>query len=106
MKWELPEKAWAMASDRDELTPEEARSDHWEMLRFLGLNAAFGAFLGVAVAFLLIWLDIGGLGSHIARAQNPILPAVLIAAPLALTFAAAVTASAIMLMPYKRKKER
>lgn len=95
-----------MTPDRDELTPEEARRDHWEMLGFLALNAAFGAFLGAGITFLLIWLDIGGLGTRIARAQNPVLPAVLIGAPLALTFAAAVTASAIMLMPYKKKKHR
>ena len=43
-----------MNTDRDELTPEEARRDHWEMLRFLGTNALFGAGLGLAVAVLLI----------------------------------------------------
>lgn len=95
-----------MAPDRDELTPEEARRDHWEMLRFLAINAAFGALLGAGITFLLIWLDIGGLGTRIVHAQNPVLPAVLIGAPLALTFAAAVTASAIMLMPYRKKKQR
>ncbi len=95
-----------MMHDRDELTPEEARRDHWEMLRFLAFNAAFGALLGVGVTVLLIWLDVGGLGTRIVHAHNPILPAVLIGAPLALTFAAAVTASAIMLMPYRKKKQR
>ncbi|GEO85354.1 MULTISPECIES: hypothetical protein [Alphaproteobacteria] len=95
-----------MNSDRDELTPEEARRDHWEMLRFLAGNALFGAALGLVVAGMLMWFDIGGLGRHLARARNPVLPAALIAVPLALTFAAAVTASAIMLMPYKKKKQR
>lgn len=95
-----------MNTNRDELTPEEARRDHWEMLRFLGTNALFGAGLGLAVAVLLIWLDIGGLGSHLGHSRNPYLPAAMIAIPLALTFAAAVTASAIMLMPYKKKKQR
>jgi hypothetical protein len=95
-----------MAPDRDELTPEEARRDHWEMLRFLAGNALFGAGIGMMVAVALIWLDIGGLGNHLARARNPFLPAAMIAVPLALTFAAAVTASAIMLMPYKKKKQR
>lgn len=95
-----------MSSDRDELTPEEARRDHWEMLQFLGGNVLFGVCLGLAVAAMLIWLDIGGLGSHLARSRNPYLPAAMIAIPLALTFGAAVAASAIMLMPYKKKKQR
>lgn len=90
----------------DELTPEEARRDHWEMLRFLALNAIVGATLGVGLAAALIVLDIGGLRTHLGRVENPVLPAALIAIPLALTFAAAVTGSAIMLMPYKKKKQR
>lgn len=90
----------------EDLTPEEARRDHWEMLRFLAFNAAFGAFLGLCFTALLILLDIGGLGSHLARSARPLLPAAMIAIPLALTFAAAVTGSAIMLMPYKKKKAR
>ncbi|MNL69911.1 hypothetical protein D3C87_1948350 [compost metagenome] len=90
----------------DDLTPEEARQDHWEMLRFLALNALMGAGLGLSVAGALIWLDIGGLATHLGRSRSPILPALMIALPLALTFAAAVTASAIMLMPYKKKKQR
>lgn len=95
-----------MNPNRDELTPEEARRDHWEMLWFLGVNVLFGVGLGLAVAVMLIWLDVGGIGSHLARSRNPYLPAAMIAIPLALTFGAAVTASAIMLMPYKKKKER
>ncbi|MBO3758530.1 hypothetical protein J5J10_17835 [Ciceribacter sp. L1K23] len=89
-----------------ELTPEEARRDHWEMLRFLATNAGFGFFLGLGVSAMLFFFDIGGLGTHLGRAREPILPAVLISIPLALTFGAAVTASAIMLMPYKKKKQR
>jgi len=92
--------------DRDELTPEEARRDHWEMLRFLALNALCGAGLGLAVAIALIGLDIGGLRTHLGRASNGILPALMLIVPMALVFAAAVTASAIMLMPYKKKKQR
>lgn len=88
-----------------ELTPEEARKDHRDMLRFLALNAVFGMVLGAAFAAVLIFLDVGGLGTRIMRAQNPWLPLVLTTFPMALTFGGAVTASAIMLMPYKRRKE-
>ncbi|MCG6858679.1 MAG: hypothetical protein LJE67_11510 [Salaquimonas sp.] len=86
-----------------EPTPEELRRDHWQMLGFLALNAAIGVFAGIGVAAALIWLNIGGLGDRIAHASNPFLPILLITAPLALTFGAAAAASAIMMMPYKRK---
>lgn len=88
---------------KPKMTPEEARRDHWLMMRFMALNAVFGVFLGLMIAALLIYLDIGGIGTRILHASNPILPIVLIAFPLALTFGAAVTASAIWLMPYERK---
>ena len=89
--------------DKPEMTPEDARRDHWQMLRFMGLNAAIGMLLGVFVAALLMILDIGGIGTAISHAANPILPVVLIAFPMALVFGAAVTASAIWMMPYQRK---
>ena len=88
---------------RPRMTPEDARIDHQQMLRFMALNAAFGIFLGLATAALLIGLNIGDIGTRIFHAQNPVLPIVLIAFPLALTFGAAVSASAIWLMPYERK---
>ncbi len=96
----------AMRPDPDELTPEEARRDHWDMLRFLALNAAFGAMLGLVTSGAILWLDFGGVGTSLARASHPVLPALMMTVPLALTFAAAVTASAVMLMPYKKKKQR
>ncbi len=89
----------------DDMTPEEARRDHQEMLWFMALNAAFGMGLGIAVAVALFWFNLYGLGTHIARSQTPILSFIMVAFPLALTFGGAVTASAIMLMPYKRKKQ-
>ena len=88
--------------DRDP-TPAEHRRDHWQMLGFLALNALIGIFAGIGVAAALIWLDVGGLGDRIAHAANPFLPILLITAPLALTFGAAAMASAIMMMPYKKK---
>lgn len=95
-----------MKRQSDDLTPEEARRDHWDMLRFLAMNALFGAGLGLLVGIAIFWLDIGGLGSSLSRSSNPVLPALMMIIPLALVFAAAVTASAIMLMPYRKKKQR
>ncbi|SIR07680.1 hypothetical protein SAMN05880590_111144 [Rhizobium sp. RU35A] len=90
----------------EELTPEEARADHWHMLRFLAGNALFGFALGLSIAGAMIAFDLGGLGSRIVRSQHPWLVCFILATPLAFTFSGAVTASAVMLMPYKRKKDR
>ncbi|MBC2771261.1 hypothetical protein H6M51_00200 [Rhizobium sp. AQ_MP] len=95
-----------MPQHSDDLTPEEARRDHWDMLGFLALNATLGAALGFAVACGIVWFDIGGVGKSLSRSSHPVLPTIMMAVPLALTFAAAVTASAVMTMPYRKKKQR
>ena len=92
-----------LANRLPQMTPENARADHWSMLRFIGVNAAAGAVFGLLVAFALLWFDAGGLGTLVARSSDPVLWILLLAGPLALTFAAAVAGSAIMLMPYTRK---
>jgi len=86
-----------------DLKPASARLDHWRMVRRLGLNAAFGACLGIAVGVSLICLDIGGIGSRIARSSTPWLASLILVAPLAFTLGGAVAASFIMLMPYERE---
>lgn len=90
-------------SRKPKLTPEEARRDHWEMLRFLGLNALLGIVIGVSVGIALIALDIGGLRGLIMRAANPILPLVLVLVPFACLFGGAAAASAILTLPYESK---
>lgn len=92
-------------SMHEELTPEEARADHWHMLRFLAGNALFGFALGLCIAIAMIAFDLGDLGTRIARSRHPFLVFFILATPLSFTFAGAVTASAVMLMPYKRKKD-
>lgn len=90
----------------DDLTPEEARRDHCDMLRFLAINAGFGGLLGFVVAAVLVWIDVGGIGGGLLRSHQPVLAALMLFLPLGLLFAAAVTASAVMLLPYKKKKQR
>ena len=92
-------------SVHNDLTSDEASRDHREMLWFLAINAAFGMALGLCVASTLFWFNLYGLGTLIGRSQQPLLSFMMIAVPLALTFGGAVTASAIMLMPYRRKKQ-
>lgn len=73
------------------------------MLRFLGINAAGGAAIGLMLTAMIIYFDLGGLGTRIARSDGAILPILLLALPLAVTFAAAAAGSAIWLMPYEPK---
>jgi len=91
-----------MTPFKPKITPEEARRDHARMLRFLALNAALGMALGLAVAAAMLLLDVGGIGSRVARSANPVLPLLLIGFPMALVFGGAVTATAIWTMPYER----
>ena len=64
--------------ERPELTPEEARKDHWHMLRFMMLHALVGGLIGAATAAAVILLDIGGIGTRIARAADPVMPVLLL----------------------------
>lgn len=90
-------------SRKPKLTPEEARRDHREMLRFLGLNALLGIFIGTGVGIALIALDIGGLRGLIMRAASPVLPLFLVLVPFASLFGGAAAASAILTLPYESK---
>ncbi|MFK0337987.1 hypothetical protein ACIQT7_12020 [Agrobacterium deltaense] len=88
---------------KPKMTPEAARLDHRQMLRFMALNAAVGVLIGVCVGAALIFLDIGGLGARIGRAANPVVPVLLVVMPIASLFGVAATASAILMMPYEKK---
>jgi hypothetical protein len=81
---------------KPKLTPEEARKDHWQMLRFMAL-------IGALTAIAIIWLDIGGIGARIDRAANPVIPILLLVAPFSFVFGGVVTASALLTMPYEKK---
>lgn len=85
------------------MTPEAARLDHRQMLRFMALNAAIGVLIGIGVGAALIFLDVGGLGERIGRAANPVVPVLLVVMPIASLFGAAAAASAILMMPYEKK---
>ena len=88
---------------RPKMTPTEAKSDHWTMLRYIALHALGGVVIGVAIGIALIVFDIGDLGTRIARAANPVLPTLLILAPLATLFGGAAAASAIITRAYEIK---
>lgn len=76
-----------------------------EMFRFLGLNILLGALVGEAALGILYWTDTFGIASVIRNAANPWLPLGILAFMFALTFAAAVTATAVLTMPYEPKDD-
>ena len=70
--------------------------------RFIGpffwmliVNGVGGALLGLGLCAAILWLDIGGVGSLIGRAEDPALPMALLAFMLAITCAAVAMASAL-----------
>ncbi|RIK84329.1 MAG: hypothetical protein DCC69_12790 [Hyphomicrobiales bacterium] len=85
------------------MTPEAARRDHRQMLTFMAVNAAAGMLIGVLAAAAIVWLDIGGIGTRIGQAANPVVPVLLLVVPFATVFGGVVTASAILTMPYEKK---
>ncbi|MBX9459142.1 MAG: hypothetical protein KL863_25610 [Rhizobium sp.] len=91
-----------MTGFKPKMTPEQARRDHTRMMRFLALNALSGMALGILVTCGILYFDVAGMGSRIARSSEPLLPLLLIGFPMALIFGGAVTATAIWTMPYER----
>jgi flagellar biosynthesis protein FliR len=85
------------------MTPEEARREHHQMLRFMALRFALGLSIGLTCAALVFILNIGHLGTHLMRTDNPIIPVFLIAVPMGLTFGAVALCIAIWMLPYDSK---
>lgn len=91
---------------KPKMTREEARRDHEAMLRYMARWFALGLTFGLCCATLVFVLDIGTLGTRLARADNPVLPVILIALPMGLTFGAVLVCIAIWVLPYEAKYER
>jgi flagellar biosynthesis protein FliR len=89
--------------EKPRMTPEEARRDHEQMLRFMAKRFALGASIGLICATLIFVLNIGSLGTRLAHTDNPFLPIFLIAVPMGLTFGAVVVCIAIWTLPYENK---
>jgi hypothetical protein len=85
------------------LTRQEAQRDHEVMLRYMAKWFAIGLAGGLCCAALVFALDIGSLGTRLARTDNPVLPVVLIAVPMGLTTGAVLVCIAIWVLPYDAK---
>ena len=76
------------------------------LLRFLALNAAAGAGLGLFFAALLLLTDAAGLGTLFGSPSTPPAAWILYFFTFALTFASLKMGTAIMLVPYRRENSR
>lgn len=72
------------------------------LLRFLGLNMALGAAIGVAFVSVVILSNTAGLKDLIATSSEPLLPLFLLYFFNALTFAGITMGVAIMRLPWDR----
>lgn len=88
------------------MTPEAAGRDLRQTLYWVAVSALCGMLVGAAVAGALIWLNIGAVATHIARATNPFLAVVTVAIPFTLLFGGAAAASSVALLRYRRKFTR
>lgn len=85
------------------MTPEAARRDHAQMLRYMAFHAGAGAVIGLIVGLALILMNIAGLKTLVKHASSPVVPLVLVLVPFTSLFAAAVAATSILTLPYERK---
>jgi hypothetical protein len=69
------------------------------LIRLLVWNALAGAFLGCVFADFLLYMDVGGLGTMLARTENPLPALFLLFGSFAVTFGSAVCGTAIMALP-------
>lgn len=76
------------------------------LLRFLAIQAAIGAALGQLVLIAVLATDIAGLGSLVFDSATPLLPLAVLSIKFAITMAAGVVATGVMLMPYDADADR
>ncbi|MEY9165940.1 putative membrane protein YeaQ/YmgE (transglycosylase-associated protein family) [Sinorhizobium fredii] len=86
------------------IMPEAASRDHRPVLRHLVMTALSGVLAGAIAAGALMMLDVGSVGTLVARSTDPLRAAATVVVPFALIGAAA--GAAIGLLPYLRKLRR
>ncbi len=69
------------------------------LIRLLVWNAFAGALLGCGLAAFLLYMDVGGIGTLLARSDHPLPALFLLFGGFAVTFGSAVCGTAIMSLP-------
>lgn len=69
------------------------------LLRFLGLHLVLGSAIGIAVASLLILLNVAGLRGLLIETREPFVPLLLLYSFNVITFSSVTMGIGIMIMP-------
>ncbi len=73
-----------------------------KLIRFVIINSVIGVLIGWGVAFLLIWMNVGGLGNLYANASNKFAVLALMGMSFGVTFGFGYLSTAVMLMPDRK----
>jgi hypothetical protein len=80
--------------------PRPAKLQVPTLIRFLGLHLAIGLAIGVFVASLMIWSNLGGLKELLVAEREPFVAIFLLYAFNALTFGSVSMGIGVMTLPY------
>lgn len=70
-----------------------------KLIRFVLVNSAIGMLIGWAIAGAVLYLDIGGFGTMLARSSSKLTVLFILAMSFGSTFAFAYLATAVWLLP-------
>ncbi|SJZ64054.1 hypothetical protein [Consotaella salsifontis] len=74
-----------------------------KLVRFVLKNALIGVVFGWVVAALLLYFDMGGMGTRIAHSRDPIPPLVMLAMGFGVTFGFGYLATAVWFLPWDQE---
>lgn len=89
--------------DKDQHGPSEETSGVPKIIWFLALHAAIGIAVGIAIAALLVLLNVAGINTMLHEAADPFVPMLLLFFGFAITFGSAAMGIAIMTLPYPKR---
>ncbi len=70
-----------------------------KLIRFVLVNAAIGMLIGWGIAMAVLWFDLGGFGTMMARSGNMLVALFVLFISFGSTFAFAYLATAVWLLP-------
>jgi hypothetical protein len=71
-----------------------------KLLKLLAINLAIGIFIALSFLAILLYTDMGGLGTLIWESDNPALALLLLGVGLCVTFGSAAMGAAVIMLPY------